>query len=307
MISSIGRYATLLPTPLTPSVTDSIKLQTSLSRCKGVAERPCTPHEFKRGKVLRVGDQSVLDYLVEKAGIQSGYNFRSRESISTLPGKAKNIVSQVTNEMISTDTGRAIICTQEQYVMLRVTNSLQLEISPVYAVRDSVSQAMDTTLLVLFYTHATLRAGKTYAPAKRITAMRVTLPAFPTSVFQPYEGVFRGEVIGRTKLVSKSSGSLFPLPWAWFDGNVRSNSNDITIPYGRLILLFVASRSLVAKTAHGPSATQRLVREYNAYTAMRTLQGTVIPTVMGIFTTKDGKTTVLMMSHAGKALRTFSD
>jgi hypothetical protein len=209
--------------------------------------------------------------------------------------------------MISTDTGHAIICTQEQYVMLRVTDSLQLEISPVYAVRESATQAMDTTLLVLFYTHATLRAGKTYALATGINAMRVTLPAFPTSVFRPYEGVFRGGVIGRTKLVSKSSGSFFPLPWAWFDGNVRSNSNDVTIAYGRLILLFVASRSLVAKTAHGPSATQRLVREYNAYTAMRTLQGTAIPTVMGMFTTKDGKNTVLMMSHAGKALRTFSD
>ncbi|KAJ7772913.1 hypothetical protein DFH07DRAFT_718451, partial [Mycena maculata] len=67
------------------------------------------------------------------------------------------------------------------------------------------------------------------------------------------------------------------------------------------------SRSLVAKTAHGPSATQRLVCEYNAYTAMRTLQGTVIPTVMGMFTTKDGKNTVLMMSYAGEALKTFSD
>ncbi|KAJ7826124.1 hypothetical protein B0H14DRAFT_2596036 [Mycena olivaceomarginata] len=170
--------------------------------------------------------------------------------------------------------------------------------------QSNLFSTLDTPPPATLYT---LRAGKTYAPATGITAMRVTLPAFPTSVFQPYEGVFRGGAIGRTKLVSKSSGSFFPLPWAWFDGNVRSNSNHVTIAYGRLILLFVASRSLVAQTAHGPSATQRLVGEYNAYTAMRTLQGTAIPTVMGMFTTKDGKNTVLMMSHAGKALRTFSD
>ncbi|KAF8189254.1 hypothetical protein K438DRAFT_958726 [Mycena galopus ATCC 62051] len=211
--------------------------------------------------------------------------------------------------MITTDTGHAIVCTQAQYVMLRVTDSLQLEISPVYAVRDSTTQVDDATPLVLFYTHAALRAGHTYAaaPATGITAMRVTLPAFPTSVFQPYEGVFRGGVIGRTKLVSKSSGSFFPLPWAWFDGNVQSSSNDFTIAYGRLIFLFFASSSLVAKTAHSPSATQRLVHEYDAYAAMRAFQGAAIPKVIGMFETKNGGNTVLMMSYAGKALKTFSE
>ncbi|KAJ7734517.1 hypothetical protein DFH07DRAFT_988971, partial [Mycena maculata] len=73
------------------------------------------------------------------------------------------------------------------------------------------------------------------------------------------------------------------------------------------ILSFLASRSLVAKTAHGPSATERLVREYNAYTVMRELQGTVIPTLMGMLTSRDGKNTVLIMSHGGEALSTFSD
>lgn len=209
--------------------------------------------------------------------------------------------------MISTDTGHAIICTQEQYVMLRVTDSLQLEISPVYVVRESVTQAMDMTLLVLFYTHAALRVGMTYAPATGIAAMRVTLPAFPTSVFQPYEGEFRGGIIGRTKLISKSRASFFALPWVRFDGDVQSSSNDVTIAYGHLVFLFFASRTLVAKTAHGLSATQRLGREYNAYAVMRTLQGVVIPKVIGMYTTTDGKNTVLMMSYAGKALRAFSE
>ncbi|KAJ7816603.1 hypothetical protein B0H14DRAFT_1395097 [Mycena olivaceomarginata] len=271
-------------------------------------ERPCTPHEFKRHKALHVNGESVLDFLVQQASAPSGYRFRSTASRSTLPGKGKDVVSQIINEMISTNTGHAVICTQEQYAMVRVTDTLQLELSPVYAVRDSATQARDVALLVLFYTHAALRAGQTYADARAgITAMRIILPAFPTWVFEPYEGIFRGGMIGRTKLVSKSRGSFLPLPWAWFDGDVRSSSNDVTIIQGRLVLLFVVSRRLIAKLAHGPSATQRLVREYNVYNAMRGLQGAAIPKMMGMYTSKDGKNTVLMMSYAGKALSAFSE
>ncbi|KAJ7091619.1 hypothetical protein C8R44DRAFT_891440 [Mycena epipterygia] len=175
--------------------------------------------------------------------------------------------------------------------MLRLTDALQLEISPVYTTRGSMDQATDATILVLFYTHAALGAGKRYshAPATGITAMRLTLPAFPTS------------------LISKSRASFFPLPWVRFDGDVQSSSNNVSITYGRLIFLFVASRGLIVKTTHGPTASQRLIREYNAYAAMRTLQGAAIPTVIGMFITKDGKNTVLMMSYAGKALRAFSE
>ncbi|KAJ7437503.1 hypothetical protein FB451DRAFT_1378575 [Mycena latifolia] len=199
--------------------------------------------------------------------------------------------------MYSTDTGHAIICTQTQYAMLRLTPEFQLEISPVYKVRGSATQVTDTSTLVLFYTHAALRAGATYPRASSASiAMRVTLPAFPTSVSQPYEA-----------LRSKSRGSFLRLPWVRFDGDVQSSSNDVTIAYGRLILFFVASRRLVAKTAYAPAATQRLVCEYDAYIAMRTLQGVAIPKVIGIFTTKDGKHTVLMMSYAGEALTAFSE
>ncbi|KAJ7923508.1 hypothetical protein B0H13DRAFT_2267044 [Mycena leptocephala] len=129
------------------------------------------------------------------------------------------------NEMITTNTGHAVICTQEQYAMLRLTDTLQLEISPVYATRGSPTQATDAAMLVLFYAHAALGAGKRYtdAPATGITAMR--------------------------------SPSRFP----------------------NLGIAAARGRTLVAKTAHGPSATQRLVCEYNAYAAMRTLQGTAIP------------------------------
>ncbi|KAJ7215254.1 hypothetical protein C8J57DRAFT_1538243 [Mycena rebaudengoi] len=284
----------------------------------------CTPHELKRAKVLRVDGESVLDYFFEQTGAESGYRFRSTE-VTTLKGKGKNILSQaghlfrlqpasnspfqIINEMIAADTGHGIICAQEQYVMVRLTDTLQLEISPVYSIRESTAQVRDAEILVLFYTHAALGVGKRYSVSRAsgITAMRITLPAFPTSLFQSSEGIFRGGIIGRTKLISKSRASFSPLPWVRFDGDVQSTSNGVTIAYGRLIFLFVASRSLVTKSAHGPSATQRLVREYDAYAAMRTLQGAAIPKVIGMFTSKDGRNTVLMMSYAGKALRAFSE
>ncbi|KAF7328618.1 hypothetical protein MSAN_02476900 [Mycena sanguinolenta] len=57
-------------------------------------KKPCTPHEFKRVKVLRVGDRSALEFLVEQAGASSGYNFRVSDGASTLTGKGKRIVCQ---------------------------------------------------------------------------------------------------------------------------------------------------------------------------------------------------------------------
>ncbi|KAF7292958.1 Kinase-like protein [Mycena indigotica] len=269
---------------------------------------PCTPHEFKRDKAMRVDGHSVLDFLYEQAGTSSGYAFRSCASLSTLGGKGKNVLCELINEMITADTGHGIICTQEQYAMIRVTDSLQLEISPVYALRDSPTQADDMALLVLFYAHAALRAGKTYQDAVT-TAMRITLPLFPTSVFQPYEGVFRGGVIGRTKLVPKFAGSWFPLSLAWFDGTVRFDSNGITVAYGQLVFLLFPSPGLITKTSHDTSATERLVHEYNVYSTLQDLQGAAIPKVVGIFETKDSESrhTVLMMSWMGRALKTFNE
>ncbi|KAJ7256731.1 hypothetical protein C8J57DRAFT_1235592 [Mycena rebaudengoi] len=48
----------------------------------------CTPHGFKRAKVLRVDGESVLDYLFEQAGAESGYCFRSTE-VTTLKGQGQ--------------------------------------------------------------------------------------------------------------------------------------------------------------------------------------------------------------------------
>ncbi|KAJ7190524.1 hypothetical protein GGX14DRAFT_382088 [Mycena pura] len=71
-------------------------------------------------------------------------------------------------------------------------------------------------------------------------------------------------------------------------------------------MFFLAAR-VVAKTAHGPSATQRLDREFHAYAAMRALQGVAIPKVIGLYMSADYESTVLILSYAGKSLQAFSE
>ncbi|KAJ6483468.1 hypothetical protein DFH09DRAFT_1340469 [Mycena vulgaris] len=188
----------------------------------------CTPHAFKRNKVLRVHGESVLDFLVQQAGAVYGYNFLSTEPLSTFEGKGKR-----------------------------------------YQTVTRARQSCDQPLRQLGY--SSLRGYVARMAAQSYSSPALAIPC----------------QVGSTVTFSRVSTCL--------------------LTSGRLIFLFVASRGLIAKTAHGPTASQRLIREYNAYTAMRTLQGAAIPTVIGMFITKDGKNTVLMMSYAGKALRAFSE
>jgi hypothetical protein len=202
--------------------------------------------------------------------------------------------------------------------MIRLTEGFQLQISRVYQTRNSTTQARDMAELVLFHTHSALGLGTKYPQGpglatglNLLTSLRVTIPVFPTALFQPYEGVFRKSGLNhRTKLVAltKSRGSFFPLSWGRFDGDIQSHigGDDVTISYGRLVLFFLATR-VVAKTAYGLSAAQRLDREFHAYAAMRSLQGIVIPRVVGLYTSKDENSMVLIMSYVGKPLETFDE
>ncbi|KAJ7759728.1 hypothetical protein DFH07DRAFT_940064 [Mycena maculata] len=281
-------------------------------------KKPCTPHEFKHVKVLRVGDRSALEFLVEQAGTGSRHDFRVSDGASTLAGKGKRIVCQSINEMVATRTGHSIICTQQQYVMIRLTDGFQLQISRVYQTRNSTTQSRDMAELVLFYAHSALGLGTKYPQGpglatglNMLTSLRVTIPMFPTALFQPYEGIFRKSGLNhRTKLVAltKSRSSFFPLPWGRFDGDIQSpiGGDDVTISHGRLVLLFLTAR-VVAKTAYGLSAVQRLDREFHAYAAMHSLQGVVIPRVVGLYTSKDENSMVLIMSYVGKPLETFGE
>ncbi|KAJ7121860.1 hypothetical protein C8R43DRAFT_1112120 [Mycena crocata] len=285
-----------------------------LWRASPSARVPCTPHEFKRDRALRVGSESTLEYLAEKAATSS-YAFRVNEGVATLAGKGKRVVCQTINEMVVTETGHAIICTQEQYVMLRLTPAFELEISRVYQIRNSSTQAMDMAELVLFYTHSALRLGTRYihptvSASTATTVLHVTLPSIPTALFQPYEGVFRQSGLKYcTKLVPlpESRPSLLPLPWVRFDGDVQSDTgcNGVTISHGHVLFLFLAAR-VVAKTACEPSAAQRLRHEFRAYAALRGLQGVEIPKVVGLFRRNDDNNLVLLITYAGKQLKTFA-
>ncbi|KAJ7799801.1 hypothetical protein B0H14DRAFT_2902129, partial [Mycena olivaceomarginata] len=75
--------------------------------------------------------------------------------------------------------------TQEQYALLQPARDLQLEMSRVYKIRGSPMQAADKAALVVFYSHAAIGAGTSYVPKSIPRLPRVTIPAFPTSVFRP--------------------------------------------------------------------------------------------------------------------------
>ncbi|KAJ7474562.1 hypothetical protein B0H11DRAFT_1330913 [Mycena galericulata] len=278
---------------------------------------PCTPHEFKRSYVLHLDGASALGYLVASAAQTGGHQFQVQDELATLQGKSRRICIQTVNEMVAYDTGHAIMCTQDEYVMLRLTTDFQLEISPVYKTHNSATQASDMAELVLFYTHSALSAGTKFSQKSQrstlrsFTSMRVMIPAFPTAVFQPYQAVFRDRgLIHRTQLIAlpKPSRSVFPLPWVRFDGDMqpRIAGHDVSISHGSVLFLFLAAR-VVAKTAHGYSAARRLRREFNAYAAMNDLQGAVIPRLVGLYRRKDENSMVLLITYAGKPLQTFAD
>src|ERR1700761_2260375 len=128
--------------------------------------------------------------------------------------------------MITAETGHAVIATQDEYVLLRLTETYQLEISPVYQVRGSegLTQAADMTVLSLFYTFAAIRRGFVYPPSNDFVIWSVRIPEFPPAIFQPYQGVFLDKgLTDRTKLgaFSKPKGTILPLRWLGFYGNVQ--------------------------------------------------------------------------------------
>ncbi|KAJ6493273.1 hypothetical protein C8R45DRAFT_1095777 [Mycena sanguinolenta] len=186
----------------------------------------------------------------------------------------------IIDQMIQANNGHLVVATQTQYV--------RLEISKVYSIRNSPTQLEDTAILILFCTLA--------------AANQVTI--YP----QPYQGVFRDGARQQQIEFCKPRKSflLSPLCWLCLEGEVQSAANDVSIAFGQLRLFFLAAR-VVAKIAHGVAATQRLDREFVAYSALRTWQGVAIPRVFGLYMGTNQMTKVLLMSDAGKALRDFSD
>ncbi|KAF8215467.1 hypothetical protein K438DRAFT_1955439 [Mycena galopus ATCC 62051] len=303
--------------PSNPRVNGATDIMHWLVDLKDPAKtKPCTPHEFKRSAVLGWDSDSALNVLVASAAEPHGFQFRIKADLGPMLEKGRRVLVQTINEMIAYDTGHAIMCTQDQYVLLRLTPDYQLEISRVYQTRHSTRQASDMAELVLFYTHSALSAGTKFSQIRTtaiapVTGLRVIVPSFPTHVFQPYEAVFRDHGLAhRTQLIALAKGprSLFPLPWVHFDADTHSHilGHDVSISHGSILFLFLAAR-VVAKTAHGYPAIRRLRREFKAYAAMRDLQGAVIPKLVGFYRRKDDKSVVLLVTYAGTPLQNFGD
>jgi hypothetical protein len=102
--------------------------------------------------------------------------------------------------------------------------------SRVYKVRGLPTQAADMAALVLFYSPAAAGAGTRYVPKSTPSLLpRVTIPTFPTSVFQPCQAVFHeGELQRSKKLadISTRRSSFLPLRRLCFDGLVTGHSNS---------------------------------------------------------------------------------
>ncbi|KAJ6568185.1 hypothetical protein B0H10DRAFT_1041292 [Mycena sp. CBHHK59/15] len=66
---------------------------------EGADESPCTAHEVKRAKVLRVGDVNVLENLVHLASLEEGWAFREAEA--GLQEKARRLLCQGRTNLFS--------------------------------------------------------------------------------------------------------------------------------------------------------------------------------------------------------------
>ncbi|KAJ7217643.1 hypothetical protein B0H12DRAFT_1153433 [Mycena haematopus] len=249
-----------------------------------------------------VDGQHTLARLVELANRKDGYQFRAH---SSREGKLFDFICHIIDEMIQAKTGHLVVATQTQYILVRLIPSLQLEISKVYSIRDSPTQLEDMAILVLFCTLAVAERVGTYPQETK--PWRVYIPQFPTWMLQPHQGVFYdGAQQQQIEFRNPRKSFLLPLSWLALEGEVHSAANDVSVAFGQLRLFFIAAR-IVAKIAHGVAATQRLDREFLAYSALRDWQGVAIPRIFGMYISTDQTTKVLLMSDAGKALQDFKN
>ncbi|KAJ7243157.1 hypothetical protein B0H12DRAFT_1074035 [Mycena haematopus] len=209
---------------------------------------------------------------------------RGRSFHSRIPGPA-GCRQPIINEMTA---GHAIICTQDQYVMKSV-EFIKLANRPR---RPGTWRSWSS------FTRMRPCVSERDTPSPSRPRHFYTMPAFPVALFQPYHGVVRESGLRScTKLIllRKPRPSLLPLPWARFDGDVQSDTgrNDGTIAHGRVLFFFLAAR--------------RLHREFRAYAALRALQGTEIPKVVGLYRREEDNSTVLLIPYAGTPLKSFAD
>ncbi|KAJ6521607.1 hypothetical protein B0H19DRAFT_1386825 [Mycena capillaripes] len=273
-------------------------------------ESPCTAHEVKRSKVLRVGDVNVLESLVRLASLEGGWAFRQAEA--GVQEKARRLLCQCIDELILYDVTHIILATQEQYVLLFLNDSHQFCTSRVYTILGSATQARDMAELVLFYTHAlfTRRTPYPRSHSPSPSVYRVTVPAFSPRLFQPQEALLcNGPLIHRAKLAAlwpiSDKSILRPLSVQFHTSQASSrHDGDITVSFGRLIF-WLFDTHIVAKAAYQSSALDRLLHEFAVYEFLRALQGVVIPSLFGMYRNLSDGSSILVTSYAGVTLEDY--
>ncbi|KAF8205812.1 hypothetical protein K438DRAFT_523940 [Mycena galopus ATCC 62051] len=169
------------------------------------------------------------------------------------------------------------------------------------ATADSLSTATDPGSLYA----VSSSGGSFFSTSTR--AHWCTVPSFPAHLFQPHEGFFRtGSLLRRVKLSPLDQLSRHPFSARFFgEWGFNRHDGDINITPGQLVSWFLAIPA-VAKTAHGPHASRRLLREFEVYKHLHALQGCAIPNLVGLYTNQSDGSPVLIISHAGKPLETFA-
>ncbi|KAJ6528015.1 hypothetical protein B0H19DRAFT_1243089 [Mycena capillaripes] len=285
--------------------TDIVQFWTERPRGHYTSGNVRTVHEVKRARVLAADDSgvNVLDAMYSLA--DSTWDFRRGKECS----RGSSLLFQAINELAKYGVKHIVLTTETRYTLIQLSDDHQLYMSHVYHIHGSRDQAGDMAELVLFYAHATF-AKPLELPPRPVTICRVTVPSFSPAVFQPHQGFIRvGNVIRSVKLSAPqhSSGRVFPpfipLRVEGYAEQIR-HDGQVRITFIRLrFLLFEASA--VAKAAYGHCASNRLNHEFDAYNALRSLQGISIPTLFGLYHDNCDGSSVLITSDEGTPLDGF--
>lgn len=200
-----------------------------------------------------------------------------------------------------------VLATQTEYVLVHLSNDCRtLYVSEVYSIPTTASQYDDMAELVLFYTHALFKKREPYPAPPPIPTYFCTIPSFPR-IFEATHGLFcQGPLFYRGKL-SPSTAMQKGFPWPLslkFEGYAGFGHDDIAVSFGQLVFWFVQSHA-VAKAACIGEASERLHHEYRIYSLLHSLQGISVPLVYGLYYNTSDATFVLILSHAGTALKDF--
>ncbi|KAF7328437.1 Proteophosphoglycan ppg4 [Mycena sanguinolenta] len=260
-------------------------------------------HEVKRARVPTSCKLNVLDEMYRLAG--SGWNFRQGTSC---PKGTLLLLGQALNELAQCQVNYIVLTTETQYALVHLSGD-SLHISPVYPIQNPnlQQQANDMAELV----HATLTRSSQPPLQPPVSILQVTVPSFPPSIFKPSRGFIHvgGALVCPLNLstLRRPSDSLFPqlLPLG-VDGRCghRRHDGEIVISFVRLTF-FLFQAKAVAKAAYGPRASERLRHEFNVYSALCLLQGTLIPTLLGLYRNQNDGSSVLIISHGGTSLPDF--